>query len=206
FWLVAAAAQPGSDLLVRDVGLNPTRTGILSVLLRMGTHVREVVEDSEQGEVRGEIRIQGGRLHGTVIGGAEIPNLIDEIPILAIAGALAKGTTVIKDAKELRVKESDRIAALATNLGAMGVDVTEREDGLEIQGGSPLRPARIKSFGDHRIAMAFAVAGMFAQGHTVIEDTDCIATSYPGFEDQLRSFISPDENEPTPVINPAEVL
>ncbi|MBV8900378.1 MAG: 3-phosphoshikimate 1-carboxyvinyltransferase [Verrucomicrobia bacterium] len=203
FWLVAAAAQPGSDLLVRDVGLNRTRTGILSVLLRMGAHIREVVEDWEQGEVRGEIRIQGSRLHGAVIGGAEIPNLIDEIPILAVAGALAEGKTVIKDAKELRVKETDRIAALVTNLSAMGVNVIERDDGMEIQGGSPLRPARINSFGDHRIAMAFAVAGMFAKGNTVIEETECIATSYPGFEDQLQKFFEPDRNEPTPVINPA---
>ena len=203
FWLVAAAAQPGSDLLVRDVGLNRTRTGILSVLLRMGAHIREVVEDWEQGEARGEIRIQGSRLHGTVIGGAEIPNLIDEIPILAVAGALAEGKTVIKDAAELRVKETDRIAALITNLSAMGVSVIERDDGMEIQGGSPLRAARIKSFGDHRIAMAFAVAGMFAKGGTVIEDTDCIATSYPGFEEQLQKFLAPDRNEPTPVLNPA---
>jgi 3-phosphoshikimate 1-carboxyvinyltransferase len=203
FWLVAAAAQPGSDLLVRDVGLNRTRTGILSVLLRMGAHIREVVEDCEQGEVRGEIRIQGSRLHGTVIGGAEIPNLIDEIPILAVAGALAEGKTVIKDAKELRVKETDRIAALVTNLSAMGVNVIERDDGMEIQGGSPLRSARVNSFGDHRIAMAFAVAGMFAKGNTVIEDTECIATSYPRFEDQLQKFLAPDRNEPTPVINPA---
>jgi 3-phosphoshikimate 1-carboxyvinyltransferase len=203
FWLVAAAAQPGSDLLVRDVGLNRTRTGILSVLLRMGAHIREVVEDCEQGEVRGEIRIQGSRLHGTVIGGAEIPNLIDEIPILAVAGALAEGKTVIKDAKELRIKETDRIAALVTNLSAMGVNVIERDDGMEIQGGSPLRSARVNSFGDHRIAMAFAVAGMFAKGNTVIEDTECIATSYPRFEDQLQKFLAPDRNEPTPVINPA---
>jgi 3-phosphoshikimate 1-carboxyvinyltransferase len=203
FWLVTAAAQPGSDLLVRDVGLNRTRTGILSVLLRMGAHIREVVEDWEQGEVRGEIRIQGSRLHGTVIGGAEIPNLIDEIPILAVAGALAEGKTIIKDAKELRVKETDRIAALVTNLSAMGVNVIERDDGMEIQGGSPLRAARINSFGDHRIAMAFAVAGMFAKGNTVIEDTECIATSYPGFQDQLQKFLAPDRNEPTPVLNPA---
>ncbi|HEY0790411.1 MAG TPA: 3-phosphoshikimate 1-carboxyvinyltransferase, partial [Chthoniobacterales bacterium] len=206
FWLVAAAAQPNSDLLVRDVGLNRTRTGILSVLLRMGAHIREVVEREEEGEAHGEIRIQGSRLHGTVVGGAEIPNLIDEIPILAVAGALAEGRTIIKNATELRVKETDRIAAIVANLSAMGVDVVEREDGMEIQGGAPLRAARLKSFGDHRMAMAFAVAGMFARGRTIIDDADCVATSYPGFENQLRNFISPQGNEPTPVINPAEVL
>ena len=206
FWLVAAAAQEDSDLLVRDVGLNGTRTGILSVLLRMGASVREVVEDYDQVEPRGEIRIQGGRLRGTVIEGGEIANVVDEIPALAVAGSLAQGKTVIRDAKELRFKETDRLAAIATNLTAMGVEVVEREDGLDIYGGSPLMGARLKSYGDHRIAMAFAVAGFFADRETIIEDADCIATSYPGFENQLESFLTPEESSPTPVINPAEIL
>ncbi len=206
FWLVAAAAQADSDLLVRDIGLNKTRTGILSVLLRMGARVREVIEDCDQVEPRGEVRIQGGRLRGTMIAGDEVPNVIDEIPILAVAGALAHGKTVICDAKELRVKETDRLAAIATNLTAMGVEVVELADGLEIYGGTPLRGARVKSYGDHRIAMAFAIAGMFADSETVIEDTDCIATSYPGFARQLQKFLTPDESPPTPVINPAGVL
>jgi 3-phosphoshikimate 1-carboxyvinyltransferase len=206
FWMVAAAAQDGSNLLVRDVGLNETRTGALAVLLRMGAHVREVVQDTEKGEPRGEIHIQGTRLHGTVIGGHEIPNLIDEIPILAVAGALAQGKTIIRDAHELRVKETDRLAAVATNLTEMGVDVVETEDGLEINGGAPLMAGNLKSYGDHRIAMAFAVAGMFADGETIIDDADCIATSYPGFEDQLRAFLDPSHEQPTPVINPAGVI
>jgi 3-phosphoshikimate 1-carboxyvinyltransferase len=206
FWLVAAAAQGDSDLLVRDVGLNETRTGILSVLLRMGARVREVIEDCDQVEPRGEVRIQGGRLRGTIIAGDEVPNVIDEIPILAVAGALAHGKTAICDARELRVKETDRLAAIATNLTAMGVEVVELTDGLEIYGGTPLRGARVKSYGDHRIAMAFAIAGMFADSETVIEDTDCIATSYPGFARQLQKFLTPDESPPTPVINPAGVL
>jgi 3-phosphoshikimate 1-carboxyvinyltransferase len=206
FWLVAAAAQEDSNLLVRDVGLNQTRTGILSVLLRMGASVREVIEDCDQVEPRGEVQIQGGRLRGTVIGGDEVPNVIDEIPILAVAGALAQGKTVIRDAKELRVKETDRLAAIATNLTAMGVEVVELEDGLEIYGGTPLLGARVKSYGDHRIAMAFAIAGMFADSETVIEDADCIATSYPGFDEQLQRFLMPDETPPTLVINPAEAL
>jgi 3-phosphoshikimate 1-carboxyvinyltransferase len=206
FWLVAAAAQGDSDLLVRDVGLNKTRTGILSVLLRMGARVREVIEDTDQSEPRGEVRIQGARLHGTVIAGEEVPNVIDEIPILAVAGALANGKTVICDAKELRVKETDRLAAIASNLTAMGVEVVELEDGLEIYGGTPLLGARVKSYGDHRIAMAFAIAGMFANNETVIEDVDCIATSYPGFAQQLQKFLTPEGNPPTHVINQAEVL
>src|SRR3984885_313529 len=206
FWLVAAAAQADSDLLVRDIGLNKTQTGMLSVLLRMGARVREVIEDCDQVEPRGEVRIQGGRLRGTMIAGDEVPNVIDEIPILAVAGALAPGKTVIRDAKELRVKETDRLAAIATSLPNMGVEVVELADGLEIYGGAPLRGARIKSYGDHRIAMAFAIAGMFADNETVIEDIDCIATSYPGFAGQLQKFLTPDENPPTPVFNPAEVL
>ena len=206
FWLVAAAAQEDSDLLVREVGLNETRTGILSVLLRMGAHVREVIEDFDQLEPRGQVRIQGGRLRGTIIEGEEVPNVIDEIPILAVAGALAQGKTIIRDAKELRTKETDRLAAIAANLTEMGVEVVELEDGLEIYGGAPLLGARLKSYGDHRIAMAFAIAGMFADKETLIEDVDCIDTSYPGFAEQLQRFLTPDENPPTPVINLAEAL
>jgi 3-phosphoshikimate 1-carboxyvinyltransferase len=205
FWLVAAAAQEGSNLLIRDVGLNETRSGILSVLLRMGAHVREVVQDT-LGEPRGEIRIEGTRLHGTVIAGNEIPNVIDEIPILAVAAALAQGKTLIRDAHELRVKETDRLAAIAANLTAMGVDVVEFQDGLEINGGAPLMNGRLKSFGDHRIAMAFAVAGLFADGETVIEDAECIHTSYPGFENDLNDLLFPNDDRTTPVINPAGAL
>jgi 3-phosphoshikimate 1-carboxyvinyltransferase len=206
FWLVAAAAQEDSDLLIRDVGLNKTRTGILSVLLRMGARVREVIGDCGQLEPRGEMRIQGARLRGTVIEGEEVPNVIDEIPILAIACSLAQGKTLIRDANELRRKETDRLAAIATNLTAMGVEVVELEDGLDIYGGAPLLGGRLKSYGDHRIAMAFAVAGMFADTETIIEDTDCVDTSYPGFAEQLQRFLTPDDNPPTPVINPAEAL
>ena len=206
FWLVAAAAQEDSDLLIREVGLNKTRTGILSVLLRMGARVREVIGDCDQIEPRGEVRIQGGRLRGTIIEGEEVPNVIDEIPILAVAGALAQGKTIIRDAGELRMKETDRLAAIAANLAEMGVEVVELEDGLEIYGGAPLLGARLKSYGDHRIAMAFAIAGMFADKETVIEDIECIDTSYPGFAEQLHRFLTPDENPPTPVINPAEAL
>ncbi len=199
FWLVAAAAQPRSHLLVKDVGLNKTRTGVLAVLLRMGAAVNEIEADAE-GEPRGTVVIEGARLKGTVIQGREIPNVIDEIPILAVAGALAQGTTIIADAKELRVKETDRLAAIATNLKAMGVEVTEQEDGLEIVGGAPLRGAKLQSFGDHRIAMAFAIAGLFAEGDTVIDDIDCVATSYPGFHDTLEHIMKPTREEQIPVI------
>jgi 3-phosphoshikimate 1-carboxyvinyltransferase len=185
FWLVAAAGQRGSRLLIKNVGLNPTRTAILDVLVRMGARVREIVETIEEGEPCGAIEIEGEQLIGTVIEGNEIPSVIDEIPPLAVAGALANGRTTIRDAKELRVKETDRIAAIASNLRLMGAEVQEAEDGLTIYGGGKLHGAILPSYGDHRIAMAFAIAGLFATGSTIIEDTACVRTSYPQFESIL---------------------
>ena len=186
FWMVAAAARPGSRLLIKDVGLNPTRTGIIDVLVRMGARIREVIESSLHGEPIGNLDIKGGKLRATEIRGAEIPNVIDEIPILAVAAALAEGTTVIRDAAELRVKETDRIAVVASHLRAMGAKVEEFPDGMAITGGSPLKGAQLQSHHDHRIAMAFSIAGLFASGETVMEGTDCVNTSYPGFEQTLR--------------------
>jgi 3-phosphoshikimate 1-carboxyvinyltransferase len=201
FWLVAAAAQPGGHLLVRDIGLNGTRTALLGVLVRMGAQVREAVEDVTQLEPRGIVEITGAPLKGTVIQGKEVPQLIDELPILAVGGALASGTTIIRHAQELRVKETDRIAAIAHNLRIMGAQVIEMNDGLEIHGPAPLRGARVASFGDHRIAMAFAVAGMFAEGETVVQDVDCIRESYPGFENALEQFMNSKRmHSSTPVI------
>jgi 3-phosphoshikimate 1-carboxyvinyltransferase len=188
FWLVASAAQPGSRLLVKDVGLNPTRTGIIDVLVRMGARIREVIETSLSGEPVGNIDIKGTKLRATTIAGAEIPNVIDEIPILAVAAALAEGTTVIRDAAESRVKETDRIAAVAANLRAMGVQVEEFPDGMAITGGSQLKGARLPCHHDHRIAMAFAVAGLFAEGETIIEDTACVNTSYPALRKPCCTF------------------
>ena len=187
FWLVAAAAQPGSHLLIKNVGLNPARTGVLAALIRMGAHVSEIVENADC-EPRGTVEVRGARLRATTIGGAEIPNAIDELPILAVAAALAEGRTIIQDAHELRVKETDRIAAVARNLRAFGVTVDEREDGMEIEGGAPLHGAQVESFGDHRIAMAFAILASFAEGPSFIRNTDCVNTSYPGFYDTLRKL------------------
>lgn len=201
FWLVAAAAQPNGHLLVRHIGLNDTRTGLLGVLVRMGAQVREAVEDVDHSEPRGVVEITGTPLKGTVIQGKEIPQLIDDLPVLAVAGALASGTTIIRQAQELRVKETDRIAAIAHNLRGMGAQVIELADGVEIHGPAPLRGARLPSFGDHRIAMAFAVAGLFAEGETIIQDADCIRDSYPGFEKALDDFINPSRmRSSTPVI------
>ena len=201
FWLVAAGAQRRGHLLIRDVGLNDTRTALLGVLLRMGAQVREAVDDVEQLEPRGVVEVTGVPLKATVIQGKEVPQLIDELPILSIAGALASGKTTIRHAEELRVKESDRIAAIAHNLRAMGAQVSELSDGLEIHGPAPLHGARLPSFGDHRIAMAFAVAGLFAEGETVIQDAECIRESYPGFEAVLEEFTNPKRMQiSTPVI------
>ena len=199
FWLVAAAAQPQSRLLVKNVGLKETRSGVLAVLIRMGAVIRERIT-SPQAEPIGVVDIQGGMLKGTEIKGAEIANVIDELPILAVAGALAQGKTVIRDAGELRVKETDRLAAIATNLRAMGVTVTETESGLEIIGGSPLRGAKMDSFGDHRIAMAFAIAGLFADGETVITGTECVNTSYPSFYQTLEGLLREGSEDQTRVI------
>jgi 3-phosphoshikimate 1-carboxyvinyltransferase len=191
FWLIAAAAQRRGHLLIRHVGLNDTRTALLGVLLRMGAQVREAVEDVDQLEPRGIVEVTGFPLKGTVIQGKEVPRLIDELPILSVAGALANGRTVIRQAGELRVKETDRIAAIAHNLRAMGAQVGELNDGLEISGPAPLHGAPVPSFGDHRIAMAFAIAGLFAEGETVVQDSECIRESYPGFETMLEEFTNP---------------
>ena len=188
FWLVAAAAIPGSRLLIKDVGLNPTRTAILKVLSRMGAHMTEILHDSS-GEPIGNIELHGASLTGTTIFIDEVPNLIDEIPVIAVAAALAQGRTVIRNAKELRVKESDRISTVVHHLRAMGAEVEEFEDGMEITGGKPLHAAVIDSHGDHRIAMAFAIAGLFAEGETVIQNTECVNTSYPGFSHHLHAIL-----------------
>jgi len=201
FWLVAAGAQRRGHLLIRDVGLNDTRTALLGVLLRMGAQVREAVEDVEQFEPRGVVEVTGVPLKATVIQGKEVPQLIDELPILSIAGALASGKTTIRHAEELRVKESDRITAIAHNLRAMGAQVSELSDGLEIYGPAPLHGARLPSFGDHRIAMAFAIAGLFAEGETVVQEAECVRESYPGFEAVLEGFTNPKRMQiSTPVI------
>ena len=192
FWIVAAAASKGSRLVIRNVGLNPTRVGVLKVMARMGARIVERVDESGC-EPMGSIEVVGDGLSATEIGGAEIPTLIDEIPVLAVAAALAEGRTVIRDAHELRVKESDRIATVAESLRRMGATVEEFADGMEIVGGARLKGAEIYSLGDHRIAMAFAIAGLFAEGETVIRDVGCIETSYPGFIreiEQLQTMVS----------------
>lgn len=190
FWIVAASLKKGSELLIKNVGLNPRRTALLDVLLRMGATIEYTRHDSDKADIEwepvGDIIVQGGDLHGTEIGGDEIPNLIDELPIVALAAALCDGKTVIRDAAELRVKESDRIATMATNLSLLGVKVEEKEDGMIIYGNGFIQGGvTVDSHGDHRIAMAMAVAGLLAREPVEINDVACVATSYPGFWSDL---------------------
>ena len=191
FWITAAAVMPGAHLTIKKVGLNPTRTAILDVLIRMGADIKIENLSGAQGEPCGDITVVGSALHGTEILREEVPNLIDEIPVLAVAGALASGRMIIRNAKELRVKETDRVSTVVGNLQAMGAEVEEFDDGMEITGGAELHAAELESFGDHRIAMAFIIAGLFAhkEGETVMHDTDCINTSYPGFADHLAAIM-----------------
>ena len=181
FFLAAAAAAPDAEVTVTQVGTNPTRTGVLEALRAMGAQIESVTGSQAAAEPVADLVVRGGALRGTEIGGALVPRLIDEVPILAVAACLAEGPTEIRDAAELRVKESDRIRAVASELGRLGARITERPDGLRIEGGARLRGAVVQSGGDHRMAMALVVAGLLADGETVVEDTECIATSFPGF-------------------------
>ncbi len=191
FWLVAASIVPGSDLCLKNVGLNPTRDAIIHVLKRMGADITITVSDADAKEPYGDIRVRyTGELVATEVYPAEVPNLIDEIPVLSVAAAFAKGTTKIRNAKELRVKESDRIATTAGNLRAMGGLVEEFEDGMEITGGAALHGAVLDSFGDHRIAMSFLMAGLCADGETTLLHCENINTSYPSFEAHLEQLTS----------------
>ncbi len=190
FFIVAALLAPNSELLIRNVGLNPTRTGILDVLHRMGAKVEVLNERIICEEPRGDVKVgsqltANSRLAAIKISGEIIPRIIDEIPIIALAATQAEGITEIVGAKELRVKESDRIKTICSELRKMGANITELEDGLVIEGPTKLYGAKINSYGDHRIAMMGAIAGLIAEGETEIENTECTETSFPGFEKLL---------------------
>jgi 3-phosphoshikimate 1-carboxyvinyltransferase len=188
FFLAAASLLPDSNLLIHNVGLNPTRTAILDVFASMGASLQMLSVRSAHGEIVGDLAVKGTSLKGGVIEGAQIPLVIDELPMLAALGPYTEQGIEIRDATELRVKESDRIAALAENLRRMGATVEERPDGLRVEGrqAGRLRGAEIEPHGDHRIAMAFAVAALAADGDTVIRDADCAGVSYPAFFDDLE--------------------
>lgn len=180
FFLAAGLLIPGSEILIRNVGINPTRNGILKVCRDMGGDV-SLLNVQTEGEPTADLLVRHSSLHGTVIGGDIIPTLIDELPMIAAMACFAEGKTIIKDAGELKVKESNRIEVMVKNLTAMGADVEETEDGMIIRGGKPLCGAVIDSRMDHRIAMTFAVAGSLAEGETQILGAECVSISYPEF-------------------------
>jgi len=188
FFIVGATLLPGSQVIIRNVGVNPLRTGVLSILEKMGAHVEIVETKEEAGEPFADLLVESSPLKAVEIKGDVIPRSIDEIPILAIAAAKAEGTTVIRDAKELRVKETDRIKAIVSGLRKFGVTVEEFEDGMAITGQQELRGTTVSSYGDHRVAMAFIIAGLTASGETKVEDTASIATSFPEFVESLESL------------------
>lgn len=190
FFMVAGAVMPNAECLMPNVGLNPTRTGIIDVLHRMGANLGVKDEQIICEEPRGNILIKTSRLKGIKISGEIIPKIIDEIPIIVVAATQAEGITEIRGAKELRVKESDRIATMTSELKKLGAKITELEDGMIIEGPTKLKGATVKSYGDHRVAMALAIAGLVADGETVVEDVECIETSFPGFSKLLYTLTS----------------
>ncbi len=189
FWLVAASIVPGSELLLEDVGVNPTRAGVLDALLAMGADIERLNPREVAGEPVADLRVRAAALRGTRIDGELALRCLDELPVLSVAAAFASGETVIADAEELRVKESDRIARVAAGLRALGVEVQEHPDGMTIQGGTPSGPAAVDGRGDHRITMAFAVAGLVAAGGVHIHGADSISSSYPRFPSDLEQCL-----------------
>ena len=188
FLLVAGTIVPEAEITVSGVGVNETRAGILEALESMGARVGRSHPALAAGEPVADLTTGSATLRGALVGGPMIPRLIDEVPVLAVAACMAHGRTRITDAAELRVKESDRIRSIATELGKLGARIIETPDGVEIEGGARLRGTRVQSGGDHRMAMALVVAGLVADGETVVEDTECIGTSYPGFVETVNAL------------------
>lgn len=188
YFIAAGLLVPGSRLLVKNVGINPTRAGFLEICRKMGADIGYLNRQSQGGEETADLLVTPKPLTGTVIEGAVIPSLIDEIPILAVMAAFAEGTTVIRDAAELKVKETNRIQTVTENLLAMGAEIIPTEDGMIIHGTGALKGTQIQSHLDHRIAMAFSVAALAAEGTTTILDSQCVDVSYPGFFAQLMDL------------------
>jgi 3-phosphoshikimate 1-carboxyvinyltransferase len=181
YMLVGGAIVPGSEVMIRNVGVNPSRAGILEALLSMGAQITLTNRRIVGGERVADLSIRSSSLRGITLGGQVIPTLIDEIPILAVAATQADGVTIIKDASELRVKESDRITSIVSELKKMGASIEEKPDGFAVEGPTALRGAAVASFGDHRLAMSLAIAGLTASGETTIKDAECVDVSFPDF-------------------------
>jgi len=188
FFLVAALAAPEANLVIRGVGLNPTRSALLDFLISMGGEIRILNLDQSGGELAGDVLVRGSRIRGGVVEKDLTAALIDEIPVLAVLGAMSENGLTVRDAQELRIKETDRIATVSENLERMGIEVEVFPDGLRVAGRQRFRAAEVESFGDHRIAMAFAVAALFADGETVLRGAEAAAVSYPGFFATLHNI------------------
>ncbi len=186
FFIVAALIVPNSEIILKNVGLNPTRAGIIDVLIKMGADIT-ILSKNEEIEPSGDLLVKSSKLHGINIGGDIIPNIIDELPIVAVAAAYADGETTIRDAKELRHKESDRITAMCDNLKSCGVDISEKEDGMIIRGGK-VSGGNFKSYNDHRIAMSMAVCALAATSPSELSGEECISISYPTFFEDLNKL------------------
>ena len=186
YFMVAAAITPNSEITVKNVGINPTRAGIIDVMKEMGADIKVEENTRADGEPSADITVKSSALHGVTIGGETIPTLIDEIPALAVLACFAEGTTVIRDAEELKVKESNRIDIMVKNLAAMGADIEATEDGMIIHGGKELHGAVVDSVKDHRVAMSMAVAAMNADGETDLIDAHCVKISYPHFYEDMQ--------------------
>lgn len=188
FLLAAALIVPDSDLIIRGVNLNPTRSGLLDVLMEMGGDISIEITGAEAGEPMGDLHVKASELKGIEIGGETVVRMIDEFPVLMVAALHAAGNTVVRDARELRVKETDRIAVMAQELGKMGAEVEEREDGFRIAGGQSLAGAAVDGHDDHRIAMSMTVAGLMAAGETLVRGAACIGDSFPGFAETFGAI------------------
>lgn len=186
FFLTAAAAMPGSDLTIMNIGLNPSRTGILEVLKRMGADIEIINERNCSGELVGDVRVKGTHLKAVQISADEIPSLVDEVPIIAVAAALAEGETIIAGASELKMKESNRLAVMTSELIKVGVDIRQKNDGLIIKGGKPILGGSVDCHKDHRIAMAMAVCGLFSKDGIEIQGVEAVAYSFPDFFAKLK--------------------
>ncbi len=189
YFITAGLICPDSVITIKNVGVNPTRTGITDIYLKMGADITFSNEMTVCGEATADITVRYSKLKGTVIGGDIIPRLIDEIPIIAVAACFAQGTTIIKDAQELKVKESNRIKTVVEELTKMGADIKETDDGMIINGTGSLKGAVTESHNDHRIAMACAIAGLMAEGKTQINDSQCVDISFPGYFELLESLM-----------------
>lgn len=190
YFIAAGLLVPGSELLLKNVGINPTRDGILKVAELMGAKLEITNIRDTATEATADIIVMSSSLYGTTISGSLIPRLIDELPIIAVMACFANGTTIISDAQELKVKESNRIDVMVSNLTKMGADVIATEDGMIIHGGRPLKGVTIDSKADHRIAMSFAIAGLLSEGEVIIEGKDCVDISYPTFFEDLNGLIT----------------